>query len=428
MDSTEKGNNGEIFVNNIAYNSFLKYWCYPSPKDEKGDKKEICDLLIIFNNTAIIISVKNYQFKENYSQYFRKTIDKAVRQIYGAERKLFSIYRDTYIKHPDRSLEKFPKENIKQIFRIIVNLGEGVKFYPLNKETKSEEFISLFDKDAFETIVQELDTMPDFIEYLTKRELLFYGKIVIALPGEENDFPAETSSQFLEYSQDNFLKKDSIILSGTEYDLLAYYLKNTRSFPIKSDKSNNLFIQLDGNWNEYISRKEVILKKKYDENSYFIDELVKREIFKKGNEQSEEIAKELFSFDRFDRRIISNNFLQFYNLYENNKDFNFARRYSDFKGTGIVFVFYSPEMDDQLVNSLLKITLDSFCVYSKYKSKKMIIIATTKEFKQFKIGLIKDIKPFSAKKEKQIKEDIKELGWFTNHTEINVSEEEYPEE
>src|SRR5690606_13264362 len=98
MDPIEKGNIVEEFVNEIAFNSFLEYWCYPSPKDEYGDKKEICDLLILFGENLIIISVKNYEFKEFYSRYFRRTIDKAVKQIYGAERKLFNSNRDIYIK------------------------------------------------------------------------------------------------------------------------------------------------------------------------------------------------------------------------------------------------------------------------------------------------------------------------------------------
>ncbi len=178
INSTEKGNMGEEFVNGIAFNSFIEHWCYPSPKDECGDKKEICDLLILFSQTLIIISVKNYEFKDFYSRYFRRTIDKAVKQIYGAERKLFNSDKDIFIKHPKRQIERFPKEKIKDIHRVIINLGEGVRFYPFNQETKDEKFITLLDKEAFQTIVQELDTIPDFLEYLRKREELFADKTV----------------------------------------------------------------------------------------------------------------------------------------------------------------------------------------------------------------------------------------------------------
>jgi len=113
MNSTEKVNSGEKFVNGIAFDSFMEYWCYPSPKDESGDKKEICDLLILFDSNMIIVSVKNYEFKDFYSRYFRRTVEKAVKQIYGAERKLFNNDRDIFIKHPNREIERFPKEKNK---------------------------------------------------------------------------------------------------------------------------------------------------------------------------------------------------------------------------------------------------------------------------------------------------------------------------
>lgn len=432
MGSTEKGNIGEEFVNEIAYSSFLDYWCYPSPKDEYGDKKEICDLLILFGDSLIIISVKNYEFKDFYSRYFRRTIDKAVKQIYGAERKLFSKERDIYIKHPKRDIKRFPKEKIANIYRIIINLGEGVRFYPFNKATKDDKFITLLDKEAFQTIVRELDTIPDLLEYLRKREELFADKTVIILPGDEDDFPLGTSKQFFEYAEKNFNpnEKQSIIVSGTEHDILASYLMNNRSFPeyFPSKEYNLMFVQLDGKWTEYNQRNQVKAKRKLDRKSYFLDELVKREVLTNHDDNSVELATAIFSFNRFNRRVISNNFLQFYDAYKDVKGNFLARRYADFDGVGIVFAFYPMEMPQEMVNTLLGIALDSFCVYSNYKSKTMILIATTNEFKQFKMGLMKNIVPFTKEQEEQIRKDVELLGWFKNHQEINVTEKEYPDE
>ncbi|HAW59150.1 MAG TPA: hypothetical protein DCX03_09105 [Bacteroidales bacterium] len=432
MDSTEKGNIGEEFVNEIAYNSFLEYWCYPSPKDEYGDKKEICDLLILFGDNLIIVSVKNYEFKDFYSRYFRRTIDKAVKQIYGAERKLLNKERDIFVKHPKREIERFPKERVKNIYRVIVNLGVGVRFYPFNKATKDEKFITLLDKEAFQTIVRELDTIPDFIEYLRKREELFADKIVTILPGDEDDFPVDTAKQFFEYVKQNLNsnEKQSILVSGTEHDILAHYLMNERSFPeyIHSKEYNVMFVQFDGNWSDYNQRKQVKAKRNLDKKSYFLDELVKREVLTKHNDNSVELATAILSFNRFNRRVISNNFLQFYDTYKDEKGNFLARRYADFNGVGIVFAFYPQEMPQEMVNTLLGIALDSFCVYSNYKSKTMILIATTNEFKQFKMGIMKDIVPFPKEQEEQIRKDVDLLGWFKNHQEFNVTEKEYPDE
>ncbi|HBN05650.1 MAG TPA: hypothetical protein DD434_07650 [Bacteroidales bacterium] len=432
MNSNEKGNIGEEFVNEIAYNSFFEFWCYANPKDEYGDKKEICDLLIKFNDNLIIISVKNYEFKNLYSRYFTKTIEKAVNQIYGAERKLLNSNRDIFIKHPKREVERFPKERIKNIYRVIVNLGEGVRFYPFNKDTQDEKFITILDKEAFQTIVQELDTIPDFLEYLKRREELFIDKTVTILPGDENDFSENTTKQFFEYSQKQFnpFERQNILISGTEHDLLATYLKNERHFPdyFYSKKDNAIFVQLDGNWAEFNQSNQVKLKKEHDKNSYFLDQLVKNEVLNNVNENSIELATAIMSFNRFNRRVISNNFLQFFDTYKNLKGNNFARRYADIEGTGIVFAFYSFEMPQEFVNYILDIIIDSFCIYSNYKSKSMILIATTNEFKQFKMCLIKDIVPFSKEKELQIKKDEEFLGLFTNYQEFNITEKEYPDE
>ena len=124
MIEFDKGNLGEEFVNELAYKSYLKYWCFPGPMDEYGDRKEIVDLLILFNNICLLVSVKNYEFKGKYDKYFRKTLTKATDQLYGAERKLYMSEREIFFKHPDRETEQFNKEQYTIVHRIIVNLGE----------------------------------------------------------------------------------------------------------------------------------------------------------------------------------------------------------------------------------------------------------------------------------------------------------------
>ena len=110
MKSHLKGEIGEDAVTEVAERTYLKYWCFPNPKDENRDKKEICDLLILFKETVVIICVKNYDFKGNYERYFRSTLDKAISQIQGAERKLFNSNHDIVFKHPTKGEHKFDPE------------------------------------------------------------------------------------------------------------------------------------------------------------------------------------------------------------------------------------------------------------------------------------------------------------------------------
>jgi len=100
-----KGEIGEDIVNKLAYASYLKYWCYPNPIDLNGNRKEICDLLILFFDTAIIISVKNYNLSGNYNRFKKKVITKSSKQLFGAERKLFKSRNDILIAHPEKGEE-----------------------------------------------------------------------------------------------------------------------------------------------------------------------------------------------------------------------------------------------------------------------------------------------------------------------------------
>jgi len=144
----DKGKLGEDFIHQIAYNSYLKFWCYPNPKDELGDRKEICDLLVIFKDSVLLICVKNYEFKGTYDKYFRKTIEKDIKQLAGAERKLFNTRSSIHIKHPDKQIEEFDRAAVSKIFRIVVHLGENVRFYPLFERTNKDGFVHIFDKET----------------------------------------------------------------------------------------------------------------------------------------------------------------------------------------------------------------------------------------------------------------------------------------
>lgn len=429
MNSEEKGIRGEEFVNEIAYKSFLKYWCYPGPEDEKGSRKEVCDLLIIFGDTIIIFSVKNYEFKENHPRYFRNTIDKAIKQIYGAERKLLNQNKDLFIKHPDRELERFPKAEIKKVHRLIVNLGEGVKFYPFSSKTKNEKFITILDKDAFKTITEELDTIPDFIEYLEKREALFFDKEVLILPGEENDWNPETGKQFLEHSLEAKKTVKNILFSGTEHDLLASYLENNRTFPtsISTEDYTDMYLQLDGNWNDFTSSEMYKAKKTHDKQSYFIDELVLNELIPNQQIGSDEIAKLFLSLDRLNRRVLGKSFFEFYEKNKHIKGNHWARRYQKINETSFLLVAFSPEMPQDLLPQLAQVAMDCFCYYKNYECKNMVLIAFTPGIINFRFTYLSNIEPFSKEEEEKVKHNIEILGWFKNQDEYLYSEDEFPE-
>src|SRR5690606_755282 len=111
-------------------------------------------------------------------------------QLYGAERKLFHMGRTIKIKHPDREIEEFNPNNYNEIFRITINAGEQFEYYSLADQKEGKGFINILNKQTFEHIIQELDTIPDLIEFLREREKLLTGNKEVYLKRQESDLLA----------------------------------------------------------------------------------------------------------------------------------------------------------------------------------------------------------------------------------------------
>lgn len=422
MDSYLKGNIGEQFVNEIAYKSFFKYWCYPSPKYENGSKKEICDLLVIFKNITIIFSVKNYEFKGNHTRYFKKTIEKAVRQLNGGYRTLFD--NDLVeIKHPDKKVERFPKDNITKVFKIIENLGQGVNFYDIARTTEKDDFITIFDKDTFKVITEELDTVPDFIDYLEKRELLFKSKNVKALNPNPKQNLIEDDELYLNKNLNN-----SISIIGTEKDLLSYFFKNTRSFPdsfVASD-ADGMILDLSGAWTEYKLSPKSFKKDFADSVSYFLDGFVLNEVLKYDYIEKELVAKELLSLNRLQRRAVVSDFYDFCNKIKDYPENLVHRRFVEFGDLAIVFFNFNSGWEKEIIYRLFELIFETFAYYYKYKHKTFVLIGMTKN-PHFAFKIYKNYERFTSEDEKIIEANIKELAWFTDYKQQGRTVNEFPD-
>ncbi|WP_298507036.1 hypothetical protein [uncultured Maribacter sp.] len=425
MDSNPKGNEGEYFVNTIANNIFLEYWCYPSPHDEKGDKKEICDLLITFRDILIIISVKNYDFKENYDRYFNNTIEKALKQIQGAEKKLFGN-KEVFIKHPKKGLELFDKTRYSTVFRIIVNLGKGLKFYHPSSYTKSGKHVTIMDGTAWFAITNEMNTIKDLTNYLIAREKLLSNKSVIMLFCSDDEYDKETHEKFTERVAKTQSKNEKhIFISGSELDLLATYINNSNSYPenLTSDNYAGLFYDIDGTWKNFISDPIFLKKKKKDQQSFFIDKFIENEIgYRK---ELKTLAEKLMSLNRFERRIVSENFFSFYDKYKKGYEKQFARAFTDVSDFGFVFAKYPKELQGETLDNVLMLAIESFTVHTEYLRTDFIVIAYYDDFKGLRYNNFELTSKFTEQEEREIMADAKSLGWFSesfNYRKINERE------
>jgi len=396
---TQKGIEGEEFVNNLAFKSFFKYWCYPNPIDEKGDRKEICDLLVLFKDICVIISVKNYKNTGNFDRYIRKTVKKSVSQISGAERKLFQLNRSLYIKHPDKSIEKFEKNKYNSIYRITINVGDATDIQLLEAKTKSGKYVTVLDREVFETAMEYLDTIADFINYLEKREELL-GKLA------------------------------NTLMFGKEKDILALFLENQGSFPqgILENDAEFMVLDLENKWDNFSSEfKERIKKKKKEElASRAFDKHI--ETWLSGVDNGPELAREFLSLNRFQRRLMSNGLSEFIEMNKNRGSNAIGRRYFAVDNFGISFLFHGKDVSEE---NFVMIALQSIMIKSaqlrNYGEEHLLGLSINSQGNIWKI-LYLNLNQITPEAEKYTEDIIKHFGWFKEVKKKLVKVQEYPDE
>src|SRR5687767_2959394 len=87
----------ERYLRQLCDRSFLSLWSYANLYREQGQKgtqregKELCDLLVVFDNDIIIFSDKACEFPNtgnievNWHRWFRRAVLQGADQIWGAE-------------------------------------------------------------------------------------------------------------------------------------------------------------------------------------------------------------------------------------------------------------------------------------------------------------------------------------------------------
>lgn len=383
-----KGEKAEEVVYELATKSFLTDWCYKNPKWLDG--KELCDILVVFDEIAIIWQIKDLK-KRKDGKYSEREVQKNLNQLSGAKRKLFDLKKEIILENPRRGKEKFDPNKIKEIYLISALVGEGEDFFSFFEEFKDKK-IHVLNKESIEVILNELDTIKDFVEYIKEKENFFS------------------------------INNQMILVDG-EKDLLAYYLTNERSFD-KFREYNGIFID-EGCWEDLKNKPEYLKKHEEDKISYGWDNIINNA--HTGGKGYEMIAKELARINRFERRVLSKAFLEAQILASKETKNNVFRRTIDFNGTTYLFMF----LDDKRSREERQKLLWASCFVARgihKKNIKVIGIANEMKFKpicSYDFCIIK-IPEWKEKDEKEMKELQKELNILTNYKEIRIHEEEYP--
>lgn len=269
----------EKLLANLCERTFLKLWSYPNPVKE--DKKELCDLLAVFEgHVFIFFDRENLAFSNDskdplviWNRWKRKVIYDQVRTAHGAERYIKSgrgIFLDKDLKIPfpinfDRhemvvhkiiiahgakeACESFSDQNVYGSLGMFYVNGTPKLPLPFMVHMERENPVHVFDSHNLPIIFNELDTFYDFTSYLDAKEEAIKTYDMLAYCGEE--------------------------------DLLAHYFLNfdeerNKHYIGTSDKNINGLMIGEGEWKDFITLDIYKKKKEADQISYFWDELIQR--------------------------------------------------------------------------------------------------------------------------------------------------------
>lgn len=326
----------ERTLKKVCDKTFLSLWSHAGiyrdqGKSGSGDGKEVCDLLVVFENHIIIFSDKDCEFPRtanpilDWSRWFRRAIEASAKQLWGAERWIRQYPNRLFF---DRTCTRpFPIElpplDRAKFHRIVVahDSGErcraelggsgslvlmpdiiGKAHYDTNTGSvlpfvvgqidPSKGLIHVFDDTSLEIIMSARDTIADFVHYLSKKEALIESGKLGSAAGEE--------------------------------DLLAFYLKDINDndehdfiLPKDCDK----IVINEGHWERFLRSPERAAQVQADEVSYLWDHLIEKftHHFLNGTSpvcshptyKDQEKLFRLFAREsRFRRRILSQSLLE----------------------------------------------------------------------------------------------------------------------
>ena len=399
-------NKSEEFVSKLCTKSFLSLWSYRNPQRGgrgKDSDKELCDILVVCDPDVIIFSVKDISVTDSgdisvdWDRWIKKAIEKSCEQIYGAERKISDSTTAT-TKEGKVGLP-FPELTLLRIHRVAVAIGSEGKI-PIFSGDFGKGFVHVFDKISLNTIMKELDTISDFVKYLSDKEsFLSEGEIQVATGGEE--------------------------------DLLALYRNNGKTFPDNYD----LILITDKLWTEFKKKKEYHAKKEADKVSYVWDRLI--EIFcndfqKAGLEfgnsltEVEKVTRIMAREDRFCRRILGKKFIEFMELASQQK----VRSRVVPSPSGILYVLLACPHGEDREYRVAELAERCFVIRGLYSDCTTVIGIAAEQYEIGKgfsldtVYLSKDI--WTPEDQTQLEYIQKEFGYFTNPFRSQMHGDEYP--
>ena len=325
----------ERSLQRLAERSFLSLWSYPNLFIDKGGSKnkgqEFCDLLVVFDLHVLIFSDKDIKYPRignrdvAWKRWFKKAVMKSSNQVYGAERWLKQypdrIYLDQACTQPFPLDLPSPDEVI--VHRIVVAHGASewckrelggtgslmiapsviaeahydltppMRPFTIGQINPEKGFVHVFDDTTLDVVMETLDTITDFTNYLMRKE--------------------------------RFIESGKLTFAAGEDDLLAFYLRELNDDGehdcVAGEEFDSILIE-EGFWEKFSHHPQRLAQIEADKPSYFWDELI--EGFSKniladtqyytsrpGVRHSEQIFRFMAKEPRIRRRLLAKSLLEF---------------------------------------------------------------------------------------------------------------------
>lgn len=206
----DHGEQAEGLVEAICTRAFFADFTIRNPKFTKpdGNEKEAADFLVPFRNVLIAFQVKS---KEEIRSAEQKTeidfgrIEKKVREAVAQMKTIKRAVEQNRLASVQtiRGFElPFDSTKIKKITGVVLLDLVGEERFPRDQRTKifhgfTDQFgvpTHIFMREDFEAIAREVDTLPDFLQYLEEREALRKGG-QLSPATEELDFLAVSKTR-----------------------------------------------------------------------------------------------------------------------------------------------------------------------------------------------------------------------------------------
>ncbi len=386
----------------LANNAFIGLWSYPNVYSDEGysknkSGKEVCDLLVVFDNNTIIFSDKDIKFHEEidtsvaWKRWFKKSVTESAIQLHGAEKFLKEhnqrVFLDKECKHP------FPIKISKDMCFFLVavtsnsltpaskyfgNIAQGssgtlVNIFSFGLKDSldhpfsvgdiypNKTFIHVLDELSLKLLLTELDTITDFVAYLKEKERVVRSGYLGLSPGEDDTLGAYLGGH-------GVIVDENIVPDNTFVQIAEHEWKGLKSSPeydyYKAFKKGSTF------WDETIQR--------------FSDSILTATVglgMESDFLSHEETVRQLAAESRRSRYYLSQSFLEKFKQVPTDRRSSRTIESIDEKGKYYIFLFFPRDKflsyDEYRMERFSCIQMYAFAAKYKYSQiKKLIIIAT----------------------------------------------------